>query len=113
MTIKQYLYNLMRQAREGDRSPETREKIAYARAYIQGDEALNKYRDRRIEAEIRKKYTDGAETRIAINYFKEPANAEYLAEFEAHEAYVSECKAKVDAELEAKKAELEGIINGN
>lgn len=111
MTIKQYVYNLSKQIREGDHSPETREKLAYARAYMQGVVALDKYRDRRIEADIRKKYTDGAETRIAINYFKEPTNAEYLAEFEAHEAYVSECKAAVDAEIQILKEELEAILN--
>ena len=112
MEIKKYMYNLRKQIREGDYSPETREKLAYARAYMQGEEAVDRLRDRWIEAEIRKKYgTDGAETRIVCNMLKDPTNAKYISEFEAHEAYVSECKAKVDVELESQKTELEKIIN--
>lgn len=105
MTIKQYLYNLMKQAREGDRSPETREKIAYARAYIQGDEALNKYRDRAIAREIGKTYDSDAQLAILFNKDSHPE------EYEAYQVFRAECKAKVDAELEAKKAELEDIVN--
>lgn len=97
MTIKEYMYNLRKQIREGDYSPDAREKLAYARAYMRGEEAVDRLRDRWIEAEIRKKYgTDGAETRIVCNMLKEPNNAKYLAEFEEHETYVEECKAKVD-----------------
>lgn len=111
MTIKQYLYNLIKQRKEGDRSPELARRITYTRAYIQGEEALDKLRDRWIEAEIAKRYTDGAEKRITINYVKDPTNLKYLTEFEEHEVYAEECKATVDAELEAKKAELEDVYN--
>lgn len=107
MTIKQYVYNLSKQIREGDRSPETREKLAYARACMQGEEGLNKYRDRAIAREIGKTYNADAQLAILFNKDIHPD------EYEAYQVFRTECKAKVDSELEAKKVELEEIINDN
>ena len=110
MNIKQYLYTLIKQRREGDSSPELVRRIAYARAYMLGEEALDNLRDRWIEAEIAKKYSGGAENRITINYVKDPTNAKYLAEFNEHEAYAEECKAKVDAEMARLEAEVQRCL---
>lgn len=99
MNIKKYLWTLIRQKREGDTSPELDARIAYARAYMQGEEALSKYRERRIEEEVRKKYTHGAEVRIALDYIKAPTNTEYTKAFIDHEEYVTRCKTTVDAEI--------------
>lgn len=107
MNIKQYVYNLSKQIREGERSPEAREKLAYARAYMQGEAALEKYRDSAIAREIGKTYNSDAQLAILFNKDIHPE------EYEAYQTFRTECKAKVDAELEAKKAELEEIINGN
>lgn len=107
MNIKQYIYQLRKQIREGDYSPETREKLAYARAYMQGEVALEKYRDRAVAREIGK--THNADAQLAILFNKDIHPEEY----EAYQAFRIECKAKVDAELEARRAELEEIINGN
>ena len=113
MNIKQYLYTLIKQRREGDSSPELVRRIAYARAYMLGEEALDNLRDRWIEAEIAKKYSGGAENRITINYVKDQTNAKYLAEFNEHEAYAEECKAKIDEENYTYKMEVESWLQRN
>lgn len=112
MTIKQYLYNLMKQIHEHRASADAQIKLAYARAYMHGEEALNKLRDRWIEAEIAKRYTDGAEKRITLNYVKDPANPKHIAELDAHELYVENCKGKVDTKMATLKAELEAALAG-
>jgi hypothetical protein len=110
MNIKTYIYNLSRQLRVGTAQEDAREKLMYARAYIQGEESLVRYRDRRIESEIRKRYSEGAETRLMCNLLKNDASHEFLTEFAEHETYVEECKAKVDAEMLAYKTELEAEL---
>ena len=106
MDIKKYLYTLVKQRREGDTSPELARRIAYVRAYMHGEETLSRLRDRWIEAEIAKRYTSGAESRIAFNYIKAPTDAKNFAEFEAHEVYVLKCKSNVDAEMARYKSEV-------
>jgi hypothetical protein len=60
---------------------------------------LDVLRDNEIHLMMQARYRDGAETRIVCNMLKEPTNPEYIREFEEHEAYSIECKARVDAIL--------------
>ncbi len=104
MNIKKYLYNLIKERREGVPSPELAAKIAYARAYMQGAEALDRYRDRAISAEIGKTYDKDAQLDILFNWETEPE------EYAAYQTFRAECKAKVDAELARLAAEVEAQL---
>ena len=65
-----------------------------------------------ISRHVRKRYTLGAEVRIACNLLKDPTNPKYIAEFEEHEAYVDECQAIVDADIRAREEEYLNEIQG-
>lgn len=69
------------------------------------NDLLEQFRNDEIARLVRKQYKPSAETRIICNMLKDPSNDEYLAEFYAHEAYVTECKAIVDADIERANAE--------
>ena len=105
MTIKKYMFTLIKQIRECEDMAERNAlqvKLDYARAYNNG--TLASFRDRMIEREIGKTYTVGAQ--IAILYNKDTIPEEYAT----YQAYRESCKAKVDAEIATLKAELDAAI---
>lgn len=104
MNIKKYLYTLVKQRSEGNTSPELARRIAYARAYMQGEEGLKRYRDRAISTEIGKTYDKDAQLALLFNKETEPV------EYATYQAFRTECKAKVDAEIRLLRAELEAEI---
>lgn len=74
------------------------DKIKYQLAKASG--TLDLLRGDEISRLMRKKYgTTTAELRISFNLQKDPTNPRFIQEFEEHEAYYEECKAKVDAEM--------------
>lgn len=104
MNINKYIHSLIKQLREPDETTninEVRAKLAYARAYKNGDEALKRYRDRAIAAEIGKTHDKDAQFAILFNKETEPK------EYEAYQAFRAECKARVDARMDGYKKELE------
>lgn len=104
MTINAYIYALTKRIRESE-TPEARlelqTRLNYAKAYKSGADALKRYRDRAIEREIGKSFSEGAQ--IAILFNKDAQPGEYLA----YQTFRYECKEKVDAEIEALKNALE------
>lgn len=110
MNINKYIHTLMKQLREPSDTTnlsEVREKLAYARAYRQGEEALKRYRDRAIEREIGKTHSEGAQIAILFNKDKHPD------EYEAYQTLRTECKARVDAKMEKLKTDLEASLSGS
>lgn len=105
MNIKTYIFRLTKQMREGNAPEDARTKLAYARAYMQGEEGLNRYRDRAIAAKISKTYNQDAQLAILFNKDTHPD------EYEAYQAFRAECKVAVDAEMKTLKEELEAILN--
>ena len=105
MNIRTYIYNLHKQIREGTAPEDVRTKIVYARAYMNGEEALTRYRDRAIAAKIGKTYNQDAQLAILFNKDVHPD------EYEAYQAFRVECKAAVDAEMQILKEELEAVLN--
>ena len=108
MTIKRYIYNLSKAMRETSDATEKEAlgiKMRYAVAYNQGEAALNSFRDRYIEAEMKKKYTLGAE--IALTNDKDIKPNEYAA----YQAYRVACKTKVDADIAMLEAEISAALN--
>lgn len=107
MTMQKYIFNLNKQMRESKDIAERNSlqfKLAYARAYKQGTDALKRFRDRAIEREIGKTYTEGAQIAILFNKDIHPD------EYEAYQIFRAECKTKVDAEIKALKNELEAAL---
>ena len=105
MNIRHYIITLARQIRERTAPEDARVKIAYARAYMKGEEGLNSYRDRAIAAKIGKTYNQDAQLAILFNKDIHPD------EYEAYQAFRAECKVAVDAEMKTLKEELEAILN--
>ena len=99
MNIKQYISNIRRRIKNGDRSEETMFEYLYARSYEKGEIALASLRTSLIEKEVSKRYTKGEELRILINYFTNPTNAKHSTEFNEHEEFIQNCKILVDAKL--------------
>ena len=106
MNIKAYIYNLNKQFREHTAPADARVKVSYARAYMNGEEGLERYRDRAIAAKIAKTYNQDAQLAILFNKEIHPD------EYEAYQAFRVECKAAVDAEMATLKAELEEALAG-
>ena len=105
MNIKAYIHNLAKQMRERTAPEDAHTKLAYARAYMQGEVGINRYRDRAIAAKIGKTYNQDAQLAILFNKDIHPD------EYEAYQAFRVECKAKVDSEMKTLKEELEAILN--
>lgn len=107
MNIQRYIYNLRKQIRER-REPSERGaldlKLKYAMAYRQGADALKAFRDRLIEREIGKTYSEGAQIAILFNRDIHPD------EYEAYQAFRIKCKNSVDAILEGLKKEIMEVI---
>ncbi len=82
-------------------------KVNYELAKASG--TLELLRSDEISRLVRKRYTLGAELRITINYSKDSTNPKHIAELEEHEAYVEECKAIVDAEMQKMAEEIEAM----
>ena len=112
MTISNYIYSLVKEISESksmDECRRLRSKLDYARAYGRGANAINAYRDRAIEHEIKKRYrTPGAEIAVINNYTANPDK--YTAEYEAYQEFRAECKHRVDARIEVLKGELEAAL---
>jgi hypothetical protein len=72
----------------------------YARAYRKGADALRQFRDRAIEREIGKTYTEGAQLAFLFNKDTCPE------EFAEYQKFRVQCKAKVDVEIAILSAEL-------
>ena len=106
MNVRTYIYNLHKQMREGTAPTDVRVKIAYARAYMQGEEALTRYRDRAIAAKIGRTYNQDAQLAILFNKDIHPD------EYGMYQMFRTECKAQVDAEMQTYKDELEAALNG-
>ena len=104
MSIRKYIFNLTNQMREGTASVDARTKLAYARAYMQGEEGLNRYRDRAIASKIAKVYNQDAQLAILFNKDTHPD------EYGEYQMFRAECKSAVDAEMAALKAELENAL---
>lgn len=105
MNIRTYIFKLAKQMREGNAPADARVKLSYARAYMQGEAGLTRYRDRAIAAEIAKVHDRDAQLAILFNKDIHPE------EYEAYQAFRAECKNTVDASIKMLKAELESIIN--
>ena len=105
MDIITYVNNLDKQIREGNYSFGDRDRLAYARAYMQGEEGLTKYRDRAIARHISKTYNSDAQLAILFNEHREPE------EYAAYQVFRAQCKETVDAKMEALKTELENALN--
>lgn len=81
-------------------------KVDYELAIASG--TLDLIRGDEINRLVREKYREpGSEYRILADMIADPSNPEHIAAFNEHEAYVDECKAKVDAEMQQLRAELE------
>lgn len=107
MPIHIYICKLRKQMRESTNATEREAlnlKMRYAIAYRQGEDALKVFRDRAIEREIGKKFTEGAQ--IAILYNRETNPDEYVT----YQSYRAACKAKVDAYIATLSAELTAEI---
>lgn len=105
MKIGEYIHSLVKQIREcTDRTERValQSKLDYAMAYAKG--TLSRYRDRAIESEIGKTYSEGAQIAILFNRDAHPE------EYYAYQAFRAECKARVDQEMASLKAEIENII---
>lgn len=101
MTINAYIYKLVKQMRECEDITERnalRVKLDYARAYKNG--TLANFRDRAIEREIGKTYSEGAQIAILFNRDNHPD------EYEAYQTFRTECKATVDENIARLNAEL-------
>lgn len=107
MNINKYIHTLIKQLREpteGTDREAVRARLAYARAYRQGEDALKRYRDKAIAAEIGKVHDKDAQIAILANEHI------YPEEYEAYQAFRAECKAKVDADIATLRAELEAAL---
>jgi hypothetical protein len=107
MTIQRYIYNLRKQIRETTDATEREAlnfKMRYAIAYRQGADALKALRDRLIEREIGKTYSEGAQIAILFNRETHPD------EYEAYQAFRITCKNSVDVMLESLKKEIMEVI---
>lgn len=107
MKINKYIHTLIKQLREpteGTDRDALRARLAYARAYRQGEDALKRYRDKAIAAEIGKVRDKDAQIAILANEHI------YPEEYEAYQTFRVECKAKVDAEISELASELEAAL---
>ena len=101
MTIKEYIRKTAKEFRESGRiDAGLRVMLQYARAYENGDEALDNLRSYWIEREIGTKHSEGAQ--IAILFNKETSPTEYSD----YQTFRASCKAKVDAKMATLKADL-------
>lgn len=101
MSIRDHIIKLTKAYRESGRTDaNTRKALQFARAYLKGEEALDKLRGRLIDKEIGTRYDHGAQ--IAILFNKETAPTE----FAEYQSFRAACKAKVDADLATMKANL-------
>ena len=101
MTIQRYIHSLVQRVHNHpSNESELRTRLEYARAYRYGADRLKAYRDRAIEREIGKTYTEGAQLAILFNKDIHPD------EYEAYQRHRAECKARVDSAI----AELESDI---
>lgn len=107
MNIKKYRHELvlqLRETRDARLRNELSNKIGFISAYINGEKAIKRYRDRAISAEIGKTHDKDAQLAILFNKEAEPE------EYEAYQALRAECKARVDAKMAKLKAELEATL---
>lgn len=105
MTIQKYIYTLIQRIRNNPSdSKELRAKLDYARAYAKGTAEIKKFRDRAIESEIGKAYSEGAQIAILFNKDVHPD------EYEVYQTFRAECKTKVDAKIKCLKDELEAAL---
>lgn len=108
-TVYNYLSELETKANDGEINPGAREyveRVEYASAYDRGECALKLYRNKEIEREIGRKYSEGAQ--IAILYNKDSDPDEYAA----YQIFRAECKAKVDLHIAELHAELMEFLGG-
>lgn len=106
MNIKEYI---VKQTKEYHGSGKTDKavlkRIQYARAYMSGEEALDKLRGRLIDKELGARHDHAAQ--IAILFNKETAPTEYAQ----YQSFRSVCKANVDAEMATLRASLLEALN--
>lgn len=110
MNIKKYRHEIilqLRETRDARLRSELSDKVAFITAYINGEKAIERYRDRAIEREIGKTHSEGAQIAILFNKDKHPD------EYEAYQTLRTECKAKVDAKMAKLKADLEASLSGS
>ena len=81
------------------------DKVKYELAKASG--TLELVRSDEISRLMRQKYgTIATELRISLNLQKDPTNPKFIREFEEHEAYYEECKARVDEQMRIIEASL-------
>ena len=108
MNIKQYVFKIRTQIASANPTEDIsalQRKLQYAQAYMRGEEGLKQYRARAVAAKIERVHNKDAQLAILFNEHIHPE------EYEAYQAFRVECKAAVDAEMAALKAELEVILN--
>lgn len=107
MTINGYIATVYKEAsacEDHDKKDILLAKLAYARAYKNGADALKRFRDRAITAEICKKYDRDAQLAILFNKDTHPD------EYGIYQIYRAECKATVDERIEAMRREISALL---
>lgn len=103
MTINEYIAHLERVATE-ELTDEFDGIYLFAKAYAKGEDGIKKYRASAIASKIGETYNQDTQLAILFNRDTHPD------EYEAYQAFRTECKALVDIEIESLKNELEKAL---